>query len=192
MEGAKFFRVLLPPLALASGLHWRACACGVPQRPGAGNQSAPRGRRGGTRAEKQASRRSAYVRHTWRGCCTRRRGRGAARGLRMATPRDALAPHAPAALPAAAPSALAPGLSRKLRKVLETRTDSADVLTALEALGELFPDNTAAARRGLRATVEAQGLAINEALVAAAEPVQARRWGLSAPSEGAGRRTSAR
>ena len=124
---------------------------------------------------------TAYVRHTWRGCCTRRRGRGAARGLRMATPRDALAPHAPAALPAAAPSALAPGLSRKLRKVLETRTDSADVLTALEALGELFPDNTAAARRGLRATVEAQGLAINEALVAAAEPVQARRSGRESP-----------
>ena len=97
-----------------------------------------------------------------------------------------------AAAPASAtPHALAPGLSRKLRKVLETRTDSSETLAALEALGELFPDNTAAARRGLRATVESQGLAINEAFVAAAEPVQARRVGGSATCEGARRGTSA-
>jgi hypothetical protein len=44
--------------------------------------------------------------------------------------------------------ALAPGLARKVKKVLETRTDGAEVTDALKALSGFFTHNTPAARRG--------------------------------------------
>ena len=75
--------------------------------------------------------------------------------------------------PAAGGGALAPGLSRKLRKVLETRTDAPEALASLEALSEFYHENTPAARRALRATVEARGLAVNEEFIAAAAGAQA-------------------
>lgn len=75
--------------------------------------------------------------------------------------------------PAAGGGALAPGLSRKLRKVLETRTDAPEVLASLEALSEFYHENTPAARRALRATVEARGLAVNEEFIASAAGAQA-------------------
>ena len=43
---------------------------------------------------------------------------------------------------------LAPGLARKVKKVLDTRLDAPEVLDSLKALSEFFPENTPAARRG--------------------------------------------
>eukprot|EP00898_Chlorokybus_atmophyticus_P001925 jgi/Chlat1/2733/Chrsp182S02898 len=67
---------------------------------------------------------------------------------------------------AASAGQLAPGLARKLRKVLE-------VLSALSALSDFYPaENTPAARRALRATIERRGVGINGAFVAASERAQ--------------------
>jgi hypothetical protein len=46
------------------------------------------------------------------------------------------------------PPQLAPGLARKVKKVLETRTDAPEVLDSLKALSGFFAENTPAARRG--------------------------------------------
>ena len=43
---------------------------------------------------------------------------------------------------------LAPGLSRKVKKLLETRVDAPDLADALKALSTFYDDNTPAARRG--------------------------------------------
>lgn len=43
---------------------------------------------------------------------------------------------------------LAPGLSRKVKKVLDTRVDAPDLVDALKALSTFYGDNTPAARRG--------------------------------------------
>ncbi|RRT36204.1 hypothetical protein B296_00055173 [Ensete ventricosum] len=56
---------------------------------------------------------------------------------------------------------LAPGLSRKLKKVLETRTDSPDLLSSLATLSTFYADNTPQARRNLRSSIEQRALAIN-------------------------------
>lgn len=58
--------------------------------------------------------------------------------------------------------ALAPGLSRKLKKVLETRTDTADLLASLNTLSEFYTENTPHSRRNLRSTIEKRSLSINE------------------------------
>ncbi|KAG6519402.1 hypothetical protein ZIOFF_022895 [Zingiber officinale] len=58
-------------------------------------------------------------------------------------------------------TALAPGLSRKLRKVLETRTDSPDLLSSLGTLSTFYSDNTPQARRNLKSSIEQRALAIN-------------------------------
>lgn len=58
--------------------------------------------------------------------------------------------------------ALAPGLSRKLKKVLETRTDTADLLASLNTLSEFYTENTPHFRRNLRSTIEKRSLSINE------------------------------
>lgn len=68
---------------------------------------------------------------------------------------------------------LAPGLSRKLKKVLECRTDSPDVLASLNTLSSFYSENTPQSRRNLRSTIEKRGLATNleflEASLAAQE-----------------------
>ncbi|KAL3330742.1 hypothetical protein AABB24_034523 [Solanum stoloniferum] len=58
--------------------------------------------------------------------------------------------------------ALAPGLSRKLKKVLETRTDTPDLLASLNTLSEFYTENTPHSRRNLRSTIEKRSLSINE------------------------------
>ncbi|XP_049376401.1 conserved oligomeric Golgi complex subunit 6 [Solanum stenotomum] len=58
--------------------------------------------------------------------------------------------------------ALAPGLSRKLKKVLETRTDTPDLLASLNTLSEFYTKNTPHSRRNLRSTIEKRSLSINE------------------------------
>ncbi|ONK78592.1 uncharacterized protein A4U43_C02F20430 [Asparagus officinalis] len=49
-----------------------------------------------------------------------------------------------------ASASLAPGLSRKLKKVLETRTDGPDLLDSLATLSTFYTDNTPPARRNLK------------------------------------------
>ncbi|KAK2077228.1 hypothetical protein QBZ16_004862 [Prototheca wickerhamii] len=57
-----------------------------------------------------------------------------------------------------AATAAAPGISRKLKKILETRTDGPELRTCLEALSSIYPENTVAARRALRSTIDDQAL----------------------------------
>ncbi|KAJ0970970.1 hypothetical protein J5N97_018929 [Dioscorea zingiberensis] len=67
---------------------------------------------------------------------------------------------------------LAPGLSRKLKKVLETRTDSPDLLDSLSALSTFYGDNTPQARRNLKSSIEERALAINHTFLLASLPAQ--------------------
>ncbi|CAI9759527.1 unnamed protein product [Fraxinus pennsylvanica] len=69
-------------------------------------------------------------------------------------------------------TALAPGLSRKLKKVLETRTDNADLLASLNTLSSFYTDNTPQSRRNLRSTVEKRALSINEEFLLASATAQ--------------------
>ncbi|KAH9739614.1 Conserved oligomeric Golgi complex subunit 6 [Citrus sinensis] len=57
--------------------------------------------------------------------------------------------------------ALAPGLSRKLKKVLESRTETPDLLASLKTLSTFYEENTPHARRNLRSTIEKRALSIN-------------------------------
>ena len=43
---------------------------------------------------------------------------------------------------------LAPGLARKVKKVLETRADTPETIACLKGLSEFYGENTPAARRG--------------------------------------------
>jgi hypothetical protein len=65
---------------------------------------------------------------------------------------------------------LAPGVSRKLKKVLETRTDSPDLLASLGALSTFYVHNTPQARRNLKSSVEQRSLAINRHFLDASLP----------------------
>lgn len=67
---------------------------------------------------------------------------------------------------------LAPGLSRKLKKVLETRTDSPDLLDSLATLSTFYTENTAPARRNLKSSIEKRALAINHHFLMASLPAQ--------------------
>lgn len=69
-------------------------------------------------------------------------------------------------------AALAPGLSRKLKKVLETRTDSPDLLSSLNTLSNFYNENTPAARRNLRSTIVKRGLSINHEFLLASDAAQ--------------------
>lgn len=69
-------------------------------------------------------------------------------------------------------TSLAPLLSRKLKKVLETRTDSPDLLASLSALSTFYEENTLQSRRNLRVTLERRGLSINQDFLAASEAAQ--------------------
>ncbi|CAH2034778.1 unnamed protein product [Thlaspi arvense] len=67
---------------------------------------------------------------------------------------------------------LAPGLSRKLKKVLECRTDSPDLVASLNALSSFYDENSAHARRNLRSTIEKRALQINSEFLSAADSTQ--------------------
>ncbi|KAI3423947.1 hypothetical protein D9Q98_009781 [Chlorella vulgaris] len=67
--------------------------------------------------------------------------------------------------------ALAPGLARKVKKIMETRTEAPEVVGSLSTLSEFFTDNTPATRRRLRSTIENQGVRINEQFLEAAQSV---------------------
>lgn len=67
---------------------------------------------------------------------------------------------------------LAPGLSRKLKKVLESRTDTPDVLGSLNTLSTFYTDNTAQNRRNLRSTIEKRSLSINIDFLRASDTAQ--------------------
>ncbi|KAF2308972.1 hypothetical protein GH714_026415 [Hevea brasiliensis] len=56
---------------------------------------------------------------------------------------------------------VAPGLSRKLKKVLECRTDTPDLVSSLNTLSTFYSDNSPQARRNLRSTIEKRSLSIN-------------------------------
>ncbi|GMH10993.1 hypothetical protein Nepgr_012834 [Nepenthes gracilis] len=68
--------------------------------------------------------------------------------------------------------ALAPGLSRKLKKVLESRTDSPELLASLNTLSTFYTDNTPQARRNLRSVIERRGLSINQEFLLASDAAQ--------------------
>ena len=67
---------------------------------------------------------------------------------------------------------LAPLLSRKLKKVLETRTDSPELLVSLSTLSTFYTSNSQQARRNLKSTIERRGLEINDDFLAASEEAQ--------------------
>lgn len=67
-------------------------------------------------------------------------------------------------------AALAPGVSRKLKKVLETRTDNPDLLASLGALSTFYVQNTPQARRNLKSSIEQRALAINRHFLDASLP----------------------
>ena len=67
---------------------------------------------------------------------------------------------------------LAPGLSRKLKKLLECRTDTPDLVASLNALSSFYDENSAHARRNLRSTIEKRALQINSEFLSAADSTQ--------------------
>ncbi|PRQ27352.1 putative oligomeric Golgi complex subunit 6 protein [Rosa chinensis] len=67
---------------------------------------------------------------------------------------------------------LAPGLSRKLKKVLDCRTDSPDVLSSLNTLSSFYAENTPQSRRNLRSSIEKRGLSINVDFLEASRAAQ--------------------
>ncbi|KAK8496862.1 hypothetical protein V6N13_122671 [Hibiscus sabdariffa] len=67
---------------------------------------------------------------------------------------------------------LAPGLSRKLNKVLECRTDTPQVLASLNTLSTFYTENTPQARRNLRSTIEKRSLDINLDFLRASQAAQ--------------------
>lgn len=67
---------------------------------------------------------------------------------------------------------LAPGLSRKLKKVLESRIDSPELLTSLSTLSTFYSDNSPQARRNLRSTIEKRALDINHDFLSASDAAQ--------------------
>ncbi|GAB4822825.1 hypothetical protein N2152v2_009871 [Parachlorella kessleri] len=68
-------------------------------------------------------------------------------------------------------SALAPGLARKVKKILDTKTEAPEIVGSLSTLSSFYAENTPAARRQLRSTIENEGVKINEEFLAAAESV---------------------
>lgn len=69
-------------------------------------------------------------------------------------------------------AALAPGLSRKLKKVLESRIDSPELLSSLSTLSTFYTDNSPQARRNLRSTIEKRSLSINQEFLQASDAAQ--------------------
>lgn len=67
---------------------------------------------------------------------------------------------------------LAPGLSRKLKKVLESRIDTPDLLSSLNTLSSFYDENTPQTRRNLRSTIEKRSLSINHEFLDASHAAQ--------------------
>ncbi|CAO2834078.1 unnamed protein product [Amaranthus hypochondriacus] len=67
---------------------------------------------------------------------------------------------------------LAPGLSRKLKKVLDSRIDSPELLSSLSTLSTFYTDNSPQARRNLRSTIEKRSLSINHDFLTASHSAQ--------------------
>jgi hypothetical protein len=63
-------------------------------------------------------------------------------------------------------------LSRKIHKVLETKTDSPDLHVALKNLSSFYGANTPVARSNLRGEIEKQGLEINNNFIASFKVVE--------------------
>ena len=77
---------------------------------------------------------------------------------------------------AAAAGALAPGLARKVKRMVELRSDAPELAESLRILSTFYgEDNSPEARRGLRTTIERRGLKINEAFLEASEQAQQAR-----------------
>ncbi|KAJ6700458.1 COMPONENT OF OLIGOMERIC GOLGI COMPLEX 6 [Salix koriyanagi] len=70
------------------------------------------------------------------------------------------------------PVGLAPGLSRKLKKVLECRTDSPDLVASLNTLSIFYNENTPQSRRNLRSTIEDRSLHLNHEFLQASQTAQ--------------------
>ncbi|KAG6780101.1 hypothetical protein POTOM_016513 [Populus tomentosa] len=70
------------------------------------------------------------------------------------------------------PVGLAPGLSRKLKKVLECRTDSPDLVASLNTLSAFYNENTPQSRRHLRSTIEDRSLHLNHEFLQASHTAQ--------------------
>eukprot|EP00976_Prorocentrum_cordatum_P108954 1194936-Prorocentrum_minimum.AAC.5 len=68
--------------------------------------------------------------------------------------------------------ALAPGLARKVKKVLETRIDNPELSSSLNELSNVCTENTVASRRALRSNIEKRGVNINEEFLQVAEAAQ--------------------
>eukprot|EP00884_Botryococcus_braunii_P006046 jgi/Botrbrau1/15442/Bobra.43_2s0067.1 len=66
---------------------------------------------------------------------------------------------------------LAPGLARKVKKILELRTESPELLGALATLSAFYSDNSADERRRLRSSIEQRALSVNEHFLSAAEAI---------------------
>jgi hypothetical protein len=56
-------------------------------------------------------------------------------------------------------------------QILEIKTESPELISALNTLSDFYDDNNPAARRQLRSTIEQKGLDINKQFLAAAEGV---------------------
>lgn len=64
-----------------------------------------------------------------------------------------------------------PGLARKVRKVLDIRTESLEVLNSLAALSGVYQNNSTASRRQLKANIEERSISTLEQFLYAAQAV---------------------
>eukprot|EP00894_Picocystis_sp_ML_P000970 jgi/Pico_ML_1/51487/g2512.t1 len=68
-------------------------------------------------------------------------------------------------------SAPAAGTTRKVKRVLETRTDTPDIVAALSSLSEFYHENHPKARQHLRAAIDERSVEINASLLQEAKHV---------------------
>ena len=67
---------------------------------------------------------------------------------------------------------LASRLSRKLKKVLDCRTDNPEVMASFNALSTFYNENTPRVHRNLRSTIEKRSLQINFYFLRASQAAQ--------------------
>lgn len=58
-----------------------------------------------------------------------------------------------------------------LQQILDIKAEAQDLITSLSTLSTFYEDNTPAARRALRSTIEKRGLQIHETFLSSAEAV---------------------
>ena len=91
-------------------------------------------------------------------------------------------------------SAVAPGLSRKVKKCLQIDIESPELHRALQSLSGIYTENTAQNRRELKSTVASELVAANRDLLTSAQAFVNVRTGILMKSAGlslSGLRTSA-